>query len=149
MVAVGVTVWDDDLAAEIIEVAAISPRSMGWLVAHNPHWPCLATIYNWKTVNAEFRNALNSARRLLADELAFQILDIGDDGSADVQVIERKDGSTFTLLVQEVVNRSKLKCENRKWLAGKLAPEVYGERIEASLRVGQMLTQEEALEQLR
>jgi hypothetical protein len=53
------------------------------------------------------------------------------------------------MLDQEFVGRSKLKTEVRRWLAGKLAPEVYGERIDGTLRVGPILSQEEALDLLR
>jgi hypothetical protein len=143
------SIWSDALAAEIIEIASLSPRSIAWLCEQHPHWPGAVTIYAWKRARPEFRNALNAARRDLADELAFQTVEIADDSSGDVKVIERKDGSSFTLLDQEFVARSKLKTEVRRWLAGKLAPEVYGERVDANVRVGPMLSQEEALGLLR
>ena len=76
-------------------------------------------------------------------------MEIADDASGDVKEIERKDGSSFTILDQEFVARSKLKTEVRRWLAAKLAPEVYGDRIDANIRLGPILSQEDALDQLR
>ena len=146
---IGETVWTDELAAEILDTVSRSPRSMEWLCQANPHWPCWATIKNWKAARPEFRNAFNLARRELADELAFQTIEIADDGSGDARVIERKDGSTFVVQDQEFVARSTLRTEVRRWLAGKLAPEVYGERIDATLRLGPILSQEDALDLLR
>ena len=145
----GVTVWSDALAAEILEAVSRSPRSLEWLCNANPHWPCLATIQAWKASKPEFRNAFNAARRELADELAFQTIEIADDSSGDARVIERKDGSHFTVIDQEFAARSKLRTEVRRWLASKLAPDVYGERLDANIRLGPILSQEDALDLLR
>lgn len=141
--------WSDELAAEIIETVAVAPRSMEWLCENNPHWPCPATIRTWKNTRPEFRNAFEAARRELAHVLAFQSVEIADDGSGDARVIERKDGSTYVVQDQEFAARSKLRTEVRRWLAGKLAPEIYGERIDANVRFGPILSQEDALDQLR
>jgi hypothetical protein len=146
---IGQSAYSEALAAEILEAVAVSPRSVGWLVRANPHWPSLATIHNWKHAYPEFRNAFAAARRMLADELAFETIEIADDSDGDVKLIPRRDGSTYAMLDQEFVGRSKLKTEVRRWLAGKLAPEVYGERIDGTLRVGPILSQEEALDLLR
>lgn len=141
--------WSDELAAEIIETVSLSARSLSWLCDQNPHWPSPATIHVWKATRPEFRNAFAEARRQLADELAFQAVEIADDGSGDAKVIERRDGSTFTILDQEFANRSKLRVGVRQWLAEKLAPDVYGQRLDVNARVGVILAQEDALDQLR
>jgi hypothetical protein len=143
------TVYSEALAREIIAEAAVCPRSVEWMCAAHPHWPCSATIHNWKASKPEFRNAFGEARRRLADVLAFQAVEIADDGSGDARVIERKDGSSFVIQDQEFAARSKLRTEVRRWLAGKLAPEVYGDRFDGTLRLGPILSQEDALDQLR
>jgi hypothetical protein len=145
----GQSLWDPALAEEILETVAVAPRSMEWLCEANPHWPCAKTIRTWKAERPEFRNAFNQARRELADVLAFQSVEIADDGSGDARVVERKDGSTFVVQDQEFAARSKLRTEVRRWLAGKLAPDVYGDRLDVNARLGPLLTQEEALDQLR
>lgn len=143
------TAFDEALAAEIVETVSLSPRSMMWLVATHPHWPTVSVISGWKVKHPDFRNAFHEARRRLADELAFQAIEIADDASGDRRDIERRDGSIFTVLDQEFVARSKLRVETRQWMAKKLAPEVYGDRQDITLRPGAILSQEEALEQLR
>jgi len=145
----GTSVWSEALAEEILVTVATAPRSVEWLCAERPHWPSPETIRNWKAARPEFRNAFNAARRELADVLAFQAVEIADDGSGDAKLIERRDGSTFTILDQEFAARSKLRTEVRRWLAGKLAPDVYGDRLDANIRLGPILSQEEALDQLR
>lgn len=145
----GQSVYSDELAAEIVEVVGLSARSMTWLCEANPHWPSVATIWNWKAQKPEFRNAFNEARSRLAHELAFQCIEIADDGSGDAKTVERRDGSSFTVLDQEFVARSKLRVEARRWLAGKLDPINFGDRLDVNARVGPILSQEDALDQLR
>ena len=141
--------FTEELAAEIVEAVSLHPRSLNWLCAHFPHWPSVSTIWNWRQDHPEFRNAFVEARRRLADELAFETLEISDDSSGDARVIPRRDGSELVVLDQEFVARSKLRVESRRWLAAKLAPEVYGDRLDLTARVGPILSQEDALDQLR
>lgn len=138
-----------ELAAEIVTVLAESPRSLGWLCKANPHWPSRAAIYNWKNEDPEFREAFNLARRDLADELAFQSLEIAADSSGDAKEIPRRDGSVYVIQDQEFTGRSKLKVSAWQWMAAKLAPDVYGDRVNIDARLGPILSQEEALKQLR
>lgn len=151
--AVGAVVYGPELTAslkeEIIDAVRITPRSVEWLVAKNPHWPSSRTIDRWEDEDPEFRSAMKFARRRLADLLAFQAVEIADDGSGDAREVERRDGSTFIVQDQEFAQRSKLRTEVRRWLASKLAPDVYGDRIDANVRLSTVLSQEEALDQLR
>lgn len=141
--------YTPELAAEIVEAVSLTARSLSWLCEQNPHWPCPATIWSWKASKPEFRNAFNEGRRHLADELAFQAVEIADDGSGDAKLVERRDGSQFVVQDQEFAARSKLRTEVRRWLASKLAPETYGDRLDATVRLGAILSQEDALDQLR
>ena len=90
--------WSDELAAEIIEVAARSPRSLEWLCMSNPHWPPVRTLRFWKQSRPEFRNALNAARHDLAEVLAYRALEIADDETGDLLTMTRKDGATFLVV---------------------------------------------------
>ena len=48
-------------------------------------------------------------------------------------VRKRADGSIEDVLDAEHVQRSRLRIDTRKWMAGKLAPKKYGEKIEYEL----------------
>lgn len=71
------------------------------------------------------------AREVQADTIFEEILEIADDARNDWM---KKDGGTF--LDTEHVQRSKLRIEARKWMAGKLRPKVYGEKLELGGQVG-------------
>ncbi len=90
--------------------------------------PSKTTVMRWlgDARNLAFRDQYARAREMQADTLFDQILSIGDDGSNDTYK---------TLDGREVVNhdqiqRSRLRADARKWMAGKLAPKKYGEKVQ-------------------
>lgn len=83
-----------------------------WLAKEGPEWD-------------EFRRQYARAREAMADAMSEEILDIADDGSNDTYVDD--EGKTKT--DWDVVARSKLRIDARKWLLSKVAPRKYGERI--------------------
>ena len=68
------------------------------------------------------------ARESQADKLAEDLLQIADDGLNDTYL--DADGNVKT--DQDVIARSRLRVDARKWLAGKMAPKKYGDKIETT-----------------
>ncbi len=93
------------------------------LVEGMPH---KATVYRWLEGNEAFRDQYTRAREQQADHYAAEIIEIADDGTNDTY--ETEDGRE--LVDHEVVARSKLRVDARKWAASKLAPKKYGERTQ-------------------
>lgn len=102
--------------------------------------PDVMTVIRWLTREepalVEFRLQYARAREVQADTLFEQCLDISDESKRDTYVDE--DGNERTN--HEVVNRSRLRVDTRKWMAGKLRPKVYGDKTfseaEINLRAG-------------
>lgn len=90
--------------------------------------PCLATIFNWLRTNTEFLAQYEKAKEEQADALAEDMLDIADDGTNDWVERQGKDGSTYIVLNNEHVQRSRLRVDTRKWIASKLKPKKYGDK---------------------
>jgi hypothetical protein len=65
-----------------------------------------------------------TARDIGLDVMADQLLDIADDSSNDT--FQTEDGTERTN--QEVIARSRLRVDTRKWYLSKLAPKRYGEK---------------------
>ena len=65
------------------------------------------------------------AREAQADKLAEEALQIADDGRSDTYV----DGDVNVKTDTEVIQRSKLRVDTRKWLASKMAPKKYGDKV--------------------
>lgn len=63
---------------------------------------------------------------------ADEITDICDDGTNDWMIVKR-GGEDVEVENKEVVNRSRLRVDTRKWLMSKIAPKKYAERIQQEI----------------
>lgn len=79
----------------------------------------------WIEANEGFRKNYARAREDQADVLAEEILQIADDGLNDTYTDEKGNECTN----QDVIARSRLRVDARKWYASKLAPKKYGEKL--------------------
>jgi hypothetical protein len=91
----------------------------------DPAMPGVATVCRWLAANDEFRKQYARAREAQADTLADEIVDIADDGSNDYMGEDDKYNG-------DAVQRSKLRVDARKWVAAKLKPKKYGEKIDVT-----------------
>lgn len=140
--------FSEELAEAICEAIATTPRGLDWLCAHNPRFPTTRTIEKWRALYPDFRMALGFAKQRQGELLAYEALEIADDDTHDVEVVERRNGETETRMNFEYVARSKLKVETRLKLAAKLDPKVWGDKQDIDLNVG-FTRQEDALAHLR
>lgn len=91
--------------------------------------PPESTVRRWVIANHEGVSAqYRRARELGFEAMAEETLDIVDDGSNDWMERIRRDGSKEVVLDREHVERSRLRVNQRNWLLGRLARNVYGER---------------------
>ena len=91
----------------------------------DPKMPHRATVMSWLLTHDEFHDKYARARELQAEVLADEVVDIADDGQNDTYRDENGNVRTD----YDVVARSKLRVDARKWAASKLAPKKYGEKI--------------------
>lgn len=89
-------------------------------------WATLAAYIN---ATPERIEQYARAREAQADKFAEDIISIADDGARDTYIDE--NGNTRT--DQDVIARSRLRVDARKWLASKMAPKKYGERTESEV----------------
>ncbi len=86
------------------------------------------------------------ARAVQADRFAGEIIEIADKADADTKVVLKKGckgdkAADFEVHTDhEIVNRSRLKIDTRKWLAARLDPTTYGERqaVDMNLTIEKM-----------
>lgn len=92
--------------------------------------PVQSTVFKWLSQQPAFAEQYARAREAQADTLFDEIQDIADDGSNDFITKKNADGTEYEAFNAEHVQRSKLRVDARKWMAGKLRPKVYGDKIE-------------------
>jgi hypothetical protein len=92
--------------------------------------PDRVTVFRWLGKHEEFRNQYVIARDQQADSLFDEMLDIADDGTNDWMERKNSDGQNIGWQENgEALRRSTLRIDTRKWVAARLAPKKYGERV--------------------
>lgn len=93
--------------------------------------PAASTVFLWLNDDPVFSEQYARAREAQADALFDEILDIADDGSNDWMERKNADGQNIGWMENgEALRRSALRVEARKWMAGKLRPKKYGDKLE-------------------
>lgn len=137
------TDYNEKIANEICEAVATSTDGLRRITARFPHFPNVDTIYKWRYRHKEFADQYAEAKRKQADLLVEEINDIADDGTNDYY--EDADGNEK--VNSEHIQRSRLRVDTRKWIACKLLPKVYGEKVDHKHDV--TVRQEDAIEHLK
>lgn len=96
--------------------------------------PAASTVFKWLNEQPKFSEQYARAREAQADTLVDEMLDIVDDGRNDWVIRHGDDDDAAGWRVNgEHIQRSKLRLEARKWMAAKLQPKKYGERVTQEL----------------
>ena len=98
-------------------------------ICRDEHMPDKSTVMRWLASHQEFRDQYAGAREAQADYFAEEILEIADDGTNDWMERQNGDGTTYEVENREVLNRSRLRVDTRKWLMARMAPKKYGDKI--------------------
>ena len=105
------TILTDRLIDELCQRLSqgVSMRS----VCRDDDMPCMATIWRWLRENDNFAKRYTAAKQESADAMIEDILAISDQDDEE-----------------ESTNRSRLRVDTRKWIAAKLRPEKYSEKLD-------------------
>lgn len=98
-------------------------------ICTDPTMPDKATVFRWLGQDEAFRDQYARARELQAEAMLEEILQIADDGSNDTY--EDEDGNPRT--EQDVIARSRLRVDARKWAMSKMAPKKYGDKLDVDV----------------
>lgn len=91
--------------------------------------PNRSTVFRWLAENENFRDQYAHTREEQADVLADEIIAIADTAVIGEKVKKDAKGKVVERTTGDMVERSKLQIDARKWYAGKLQPKKYGERV--------------------
>lgn len=140
------SIFNQETADKICEEIATTSKSLR-TICKDEGMPAVRTVLSWLSEGdkeegkEEFKAFLRQyarAREEQADFLAEEIIEIADDGSNDLMTIVKGDQS-YETENKEVTNRSKLRVEARKWIASKLKPKKYGDKIDLNHEGGQTI----------
>lgn len=116
--------YTDELADLICERLADGESLVR--ICKDDEMPSTATVFRWLADNQAFRDSYARAREVQAERLADEIIEIADEGRRDTYIDDEGRERTD----YDVIARSKLRVDARKWIAAKLLPKKYGERVQ-------------------
>lgn len=123
-------------AKEEILINILNGKSLKSILDNKKHLPSRPIVYEWlnsenKNFDKEFLNNYVRATQDRADYLVEEILAIADDQEGDVY--EDEYGNEITN--HNVIQRARLRVDSRKWIAGKMKPKKYGDKLDMSIEV--------------
>lgn len=125
------TNYTDEIAATICNRIALGQSLRS--ICDDEEMPPMSTVMDWlaREKHADFRSRYALAREAQADTMFDDILDIADDGRNDWIKKYGEEGETFGYRENgEAIRRSQLRIDARKWMAAKLQPKKYGDKID-------------------
>lgn len=83
-----------------------------------------STVLLWVKEHKDFADQYARAREIGYQLLADEIVEISDDGSNDTYQTENGPATNH-----DVIARSRLRVDTRKWMLSKMLPKVYGDKL--------------------
>lgn len=117
--------FSQETADAICEAIASSNKGLETICSAEG-MPGVSTVFRWLAAHESFRDNYARAREAQADFLADEMIAIADDGSRDYT----KDEDGHEVVDHDHIQRSKLRVDARKWIASKLKPKKYGDKVD-------------------
>lgn len=124
------TKFDTKLAKKICKRIAAGESLRA--ICRDAEMPNRATVHDWllDETKKAFYDQYEQACNVRAENMFDELTEIADDGSNDWMEKENKDGSSFTVLDHEHVQRSRLRIDVRKWYLSKVMPKKFGDKLD-------------------
>ena len=97
-------------------------------VLKDDNMPSTSTFYQWLENNNEKAKQYARATEIRAEVIFDDILNIADQNNNDTFIND--DG--FEVLNNDVIQRSRLKIDARKWVLSKLNPKKFGDKLDVT-----------------
>jgi hypothetical protein len=97
--------------------------------------PASSTVFLWLAEHAGFSEQYARAREAQAEHLAAEIVAIADEECTTVRADKHhgakgdESGEVEVVFDATAVARNRLRVDARKWVASKLKPKVYGDKV--------------------
>ena len=120
------TIYSEAIARRFIERIAETNDSVR-KICKDDGFPHRVTINRWLLEHADFRLAYTIACRGRVEDIAYECLEIADDGDRDTTVTDDSEGMPRVEVNKEHIARTEQRLRERHWLCAKLAPKRFGD----------------------
>lgn len=123
-------------AADAICERLAEGRSLRAICREDEDLPSIGTVMRWLADSESFQQQYARAREDQADKYAEEIVEIADEECTMVRSAKHpgakadENDEIEVVFDSTAVARNRLRVDARKWVASKLKPKKYGERVE-------------------
>lgn len=133
--------YTKELGVEICKALAYSIHGIRRICRENEHFPHYDTIQDWRDSKQDFSDFYEAAKLKQALRFAEDIVEIADE-LVDPFIITDKG----TIPNPHAVAHARLRMDARKWIACKLLPKVYGDKMQQEVT---LVKHEDTIEALK
>ena len=127
----------EEIMDYVCDALATSSRGLGNIIKSGGEefkaFPTYSTIMKWLSEDEALSDRYARAKEAQADYMADEMLDIADDGRNDWMKRHQANGESVEVVNSEVIQRSKIRIDTRKWLASKLKPKKYADKVQTEI----------------
>lgn len=124
--------YDEAAFTELMERLAAG-ETLKQICESDDKYPCSHTVRKWVIDNVNgCSSRYTRAREMGMHEMVDETIVISDDSSNDTMIVRRGD-KDVKVANNEWINRSRLRVDTRKWLASKIIPKIYGDRVQTEI----------------
>lgn len=99
-------------------------------ICREENMPQIQQVMRLRLSDAIFAEQYARAREMQAEQFYDEILEIVDDGTNDFVQRETAKGKVIVMPDMELVQRSKMRYEARRWAMSKILPKQYGDKVQ-------------------
>jgi len=122
--------YSENLASKICEMIADGKSLRS--ICQDDDMPAQSTVFKWLGDNSSFSEQYAHAREAQADALFDEILHISNTPVIGEKVKVDAEGKE-EVTRGDMIEHRRLQIDARKWMAGKLRPKKYGDRLDVDL----------------
>lgn len=115
--------------ADVICERLAKPESLR-SICSDDDMPDRTTVFRWLREHDEFRNQYASACDDRADAIFDEMIELSDTSVIGEKTEIDKDGNVVKITTGDMIERSRLGVETRKWVLGRMKPKKYGDRLQ-------------------
>ncbi len=125
--------YSEQIVDKICEQIAKSNKGLHHILKSNSSFPSFSTFFKWlgMTEYSYLTDKYARAREIQAEFLADEIIEIADTCRQGKKTVKKLGGTETT--TGDMIERSRLQVDARKWKAAKLAPRKFGDKVEMDL----------------
>lgn len=130
--------YSTEIADKICEIISTSSRGIQSIANELGISP--AIIFKWLADEdkKDFLDKYARAKEFQAELMVEDILTIADETGNDTITKTGINGESYDVPNNEWINRSKLRVDARKWIASKLLPKKYGDKLDITTKGNEM-----------